>query len=83
MHHPQGQTIPVSGVSREQLELARGADLLTYLQAYESSNLRQVGGKYCLQDHDSLKISNGFFHWNSRGIGGKRAQSEHTSSCPF
>jgi len=30
-------------------------------------------GEYCLRSHDSLKISNGKWHWFSRGIGGRSA----------
>lgn len=49
-------------------------DLLTYLQNYEPSNLKKVcAGTYCTREHDSLKISNGVWHWFSRHIGGKNA----------
>lgn len=31
------------------------------------------GNTYCTREHDSLKISNGKWHWFSRGIGGRNA----------
>lgn len=53
------------------IEQARQMDLLSYLRAYEPSNLVRVGGNvYCTREHDSLKISNGKWYWWSRGIGG-------------
>ena len=56
------------------IELARQMDLLSYLRAYEPSNLVRVGGNvYCTREHDSLKISNGKWYWWSRGIGGVSA----------
>ena len=58
----------------EQIEYARQTDLLTYLQNYEPNNLQRIGtGTYCTKEHDSLKISNGLWHWFSRHIGGKNA----------
>ena len=54
------------------LERARQIDLLSYLRAYEPSNLVKVKGTtnvYCTAEHDSLKISNGKWMWWSRGIG--------------
>ncbi len=56
------------------IEQARQMDLLSYLRAYEPSNLMRVGGNvYCTREHDSLKISNGKWYWWSRGIGGVSA----------
>lgn len=61
-------------VTQAQIARAREIDLLTYLQHWEPQNLvRLGGGNYCTRDHDSLKISNGKWHWFSRGIGGKTA----------
>ena len=61
-------------VSPEQVEIARQTDLLTYLQNYEPDNLQKIGTQtYCTKEHDSLKISNGLWHWFSRHIGGKNA----------
>ena len=58
------------------LERARQIDLLSYLRAYEPSNLVKVKGTtnvYCTAEHDSLKISNGKWYWWSRGFGGYSA----------
>ena len=64
----------MSGVSKEQIEQAKKVDLLAYLQTYEPDNLIKISAnEYCLKDHDSLKISNGMFHWFSRNIGGVSA----------
>lgn len=58
-------------VSNDMIQQARQLDLLTYLQMYEPENLvRLPGNNYCTREHDSLKISNGKWHWFSRGIGG-------------
>lgn len=56
------------------IEQARQMDLLSYLQAYEPSNLKRVASNvYCTREHDSLKISNGKWYWWSRGFGGVSA----------
>jgi len=48
--------------------------ILEYLNRHEPNNLKRVSGDtWQLKDHDSLKISNGKFHWFSRGIGGSNA----------
>lgn len=48
--------------------------MLSYLQAYEPQELKRSGPhEYCTRTHDSLKISNGKWCWNSRGIGGRTA----------
>ena len=61
-------------ISREEIEQAKLIDLLTYLQNYEPQELVHVSGDtYCTREHDSLKISNGKWHWFSHGIGGKTA----------
>ena len=58
----------------EQVAQARQIDLLTYLQRFDPEELIHVGcNEYCTRRHDSLKISNGLFVWNSRGIGGRSA----------
>jgi len=58
----------------EQIKQARSIDLLTYLQAYEPTELVHVrGNTYCTREHDSLKISNGKWMWWSRGFGGTSA----------
>lgn len=62
------------GVTKEQIGRAKEWDLLSYLQAYEPQELRRCGGsEYRTVTHDSLKISNGKWHWHSRGIGGRTA----------
>ncbi len=64
----------MSYVSPEEVREAKQMDLLTYLQSYEPDELvRLAGDTYCTKEHDSLKISNGKWHWFSQGIGGKTA----------
>ena len=64
----------VLSVTKEQINRAKEWDLLTYLQAYEPQELKRCGPReYCTVTHDSLKISNGMWCWNSRGIGGRTA----------
>lgn len=61
-------------VTPEQIAKAKEFDLLTYLQRFEPRELVRVGGNtWCTREHDSLKISNGKWHWFSRGIGGRSA----------
>ena len=61
-------------VSPQATEQARHTDVLTWLQQNEPGNLVKVSSNcYCTKEHDSLKISNGKWHWFSRGIGGKSA----------
>ena len=61
-------------VSTEDIMAARQMDLLTYLQTYEPGELVKISAdNYCTREHDSLKISNGKWHWFSRGIGGRTA----------
>lgn len=61
-------------ISAEDILAARQIDLLSYLQTYEPGELVKLpGNNYCTREHDSLKISNGKWHWFSRGIGGRSA----------
>lgn len=61
-------------VTSDQIDEARQVDLLNYLRRFEPDNLMHLGGdSYCTREHDSLKISNGKWHWFSRHIGGKNA----------
>jgi len=60
-------------VTREEIQEARRIDLLTYLQTHEPDELVRCGSGYQTRTHDSLKISNGLWHWYSRGIGGRTA----------
>ena len=64
----------MSGVTKEQIEQAKEWDLLSYLRRFEPHELKRCGPReYCTRTHDSLKISNGKWCWNSRGIGGRTA----------
>ena len=59
------------GVTKEQIAKAKEWDLLSYLQTHEPHELKRCGPReYCTRTHDSLKISNGKWCWNSQGIGG-------------
>jgi len=61
-------------VTKEQIAKAKEWDLLTYLQTFEPGELKKSGPhEYCTRTHDSLKISNGKWFWNSRRIGGRTA----------
>ena len=60
--------------THDEIMEAKRMDLLTYLRASAPQELVHVGGAtYCTREHDSLKISNGKWHWFSRGIGGRSA----------
>ena len=49
-------------------------DLLSFLRWYKPDELKYLGGgEFSTATHDSLKISNGKWHWFSRGIGGRTA----------
>lgn len=62
------------GVTKEQIARAKEWDLLSYLQRYEPGELKKCGAaEYRTKSHDSLRISNGKWHWHSRGIGGRTA----------
>ncbi|MCM1127855.1 MAG: DUF3991 and toprim domain-containing protein [Lachnospiraceae bacterium] len=64
----------MQGVTKEQITQAKEWDLLSYLQRYEPVELKKCGrSEYCTKSHDSLKISNGKWHWHSQGIGGRTA----------
>jgi hypothetical protein len=63
-------------VTDEQIRRAKEVGILAYLRTHEPQSLRKSKGgndEYYLAEHDSLKISNGKFHWFSRGIGGYSA----------
>lgn len=60
-------------MSREQVEVARQVDALTWLQAHEPGNLTEKSGEHRLRDHDSLTLSNGQWYWHSRSVGGRSA----------
>jgi hypothetical protein len=61
-------------LTEQQIQSARSVDLLTYLQRYESQNLRRDGANtYRLRDHDSITISNGKWYWWTVGFGSNNA----------
>ncbi len=61
-------------VPPEEIERARQIDLLTYFKNYEPDQLVKVGrNTYSTKEHDSMRISNGLWHWTSRRIGGNTA----------
>ena len=61
-------------VSKEQITQAREIDLLSYLQSHEPHELIQSGpNEYRTASHNSLVISNGFWHWINGNVGGKTA----------
>ncbi len=58
----------------ELVEKAKEMDLFTYLSIYEPNELVHVSGnEYTTRTHDSLRISNGKWHWCSQGGGGRSA----------
>ena len=61
--------------SNETIEEVKNIDLLTYLRKENPYELVPHGkGEYRLRSHDSLKISNGLWHWFSHGgVGGRSA----------
>lgn len=64
--------IPI--LSKDTIQSAKSVDLLSYLQRYEPDELVHVAGnEYSTKSHGSLKISNGKWHWFSRGVGGTGA----------
>ncbi len=64
----------MSYIPPEIVKEAQKVDLLSYLQFYEPNELVHISGNnYCMQSHDSLKISNGLWNWFSQGIGGNNA----------
>ena len=64
----------MSYIPPQEVEKIRSIDLLTYLQKCEPEQLVHVSGNtYTTTGHDSLRISNGMWHWFSQNIGGKSA----------
>jgi len=59
------------GVTRDQIDRAKQVEILDYIFRYEPDNVRRVGHTHFLKDHDSFRISNGLWMWESRGIGGR------------
>jgi len=54
--------------SREQIEKARNADLVTYLYQNGYRLIKSARNEYRLEEHDSLVISNNKWHWFSQVI---------------
>lgn len=60
--------------AKEEIEKVKAIDLYTYLSNYNPSELVHISrDTYCTKTHDSLIISNGFWNWFSKGIGGRSA----------
>ena len=61
-------------VSKDEIASARTIDLLTYMQKHNPNNLERVShNEWALKNHSSLKISNGFWYWFTKEVGGKTA----------
>lgn len=61
-------------VSKEKCKRAREYDVLSYLRIADPGELVRVSrNEYCLRSHDSFRISNGKWHWWSRGKAGHTA----------
>ncbi|MBR1442531.1 MAG: DUF3991 domain-containing protein, partial [Firmicutes bacterium] len=57
------------GFTEEEIELARKVNLVDYLQS-KGIQLKQVGREYTMPEHDSMRIRDNRFFWNSRNMGG-------------
>lgn len=57
------------GVTKEQIQAAREADLFTYLQFHEPGVLKRDGPNFRHKEHDSLVYvtEKRYWYWNSRG----------------
>ncbi|NME45488.1 hypothetical protein HF861_11515 [Faecalicoccus pleomorphus] len=61
-------------IEPEKLAELKKMDLLSYLLHAEPDRLKKISrNTFCIRDHDSLHISNGLWHWQSVGIGGRSA----------
>lgn len=61
-------------ISLKQKQRIKQIDLLTFLENYQPDRLKKIShNTYCIKDHTSLHISNGLWHWQSTGIGGRSA----------
>ena len=61
-------------IESEKLAELKRIDLLSYLLQAEPERLKKISrNTFCIRDHDSLHISNGLWHWQSVGIGGRSA----------
>ena len=57
------------GVTKEQIQAGREADLFAWLQSHEPGVLKRDGPNYRHKEHDSLVYVTGkrYWYWNSRG----------------
>lgn len=74
-------------VTPEQIERARGVDLIAFLRQYEPGELKRVGQSWTLKSHDSMRISaDGRWNWFSQSVGGGDAisflQKVHSMTFP-
>lgn len=61
-------------IAPEIIEEIKKIDLLTYLKTCEPNELKQDSRtQYSTKSHSSLKISNGYWNYFKKGIGGKNA----------
>lgn len=64
----------MSYIDPKEIERVKQIDLLTYLRNNDPDELIKCSAReYSTKTHDSLKISGGYWHWFSRGIGGRSA----------
>ena len=63
------EVFDIPGVTKEQIQQARDADLLAYLQFHEPGVLKRDGPNYRHREHDSLVYvtDKRYWYWNSRG----------------
>lgn len=68
-HNEERSAWTMPGVTKEQIQEAREADLFRYLQFHESGILKRDGPNYRHKEHDSLVYVTGkrYWYWNSRG----------------
>lgn len=60
-----------NNVTSEQIARAKEINILDYILSHEPNNIKRIGNAHYLKDHDSFRISNGLWKWESHGIGGK------------
>ena len=61
-------------INPDVLKEIKKIDLLTYLMNYQPDRLKKIShDTHCIRDHPSLHISNGLWHWQSMGVGGRSA----------
>lgn len=64
----------MSHIKPHELKEIKKIDLFTYLKNYQPDRLKKIShDTHCIRDHQSLHISNGLWHWQSTGIGGRSA----------